>query len=382
MAAEGRQVDPGVAATLFQRPYAFDFYQAVRLLYWIHERTPPAERPPEVVRFAARLALEAPASEIYELEPGKPAHGETPATPPEMIVNFIGLTGPSGVLPLHYTELLLERRFRHRDRTLQRFLDIFNHRLTVLFYRAWAKYHIFIDYESAAREGFTRQLLDLMGLGTEGLRDRLARTNLGVTDRALVYYAGILAQRPNSAAGLEAIVSDFFRVPVRVSQFIGRWQRVPEDQCTQLGVAETALGGGAMLGAAFWDAQSKFRIRLGPLTHGEFRRFMPNARGFVALARFGNFYGGTSLDFDVQLAIKRAEVPWCVLGGRGEFAAYLGWSTWFKSFAPGPDPDDAVFPVGKARRWRPTEARVYGEDIAPELARHWRPPEADNIVTR
>src|SRR5262245_9391584 len=98
MAAESRQVDPGVATTLFQRPYAFDFYQAVRLLHWLHERIPPGERPAEVVRFAARLALEAPASEIYELEPGKPRQGESPATPPEMIVNFIGLTGPSGVL--------------------------------------------------------------------------------------------------------------------------------------------------------------------------------------------------------------------------------------------------------------------------------------------
>ena len=86
--------------------------------------------------------------------------------------------------------------------------------------------------------------------------------------------------------------------------------RIAQSDCTQLGVAECGLGSGAMLGAAFWDQQSKFRIRLGPLTHGEFRRFLPNATGFIALARFGNFYAGPSLDFDVQLVIKRSEVPY------------------------------------------------------------------------
>lgn len=382
MATESRRIDPGVAQALFERPYTFNFYQAVRLLGWMHQHTPVRQRPADAVRFAARLSLESPASEIYELTPGTPATGDRPATPPEMTINFLGLTGPAGVLPLHYTEMLLERRFRYRDRTLQRFFDIFNHRATALFYRAWAKYHVFIDYESRAREGFTRQLLDLIGLGTDGLRNRLARANLGLTDHALVYYTGILAQRPRSAAGLAAIVSDLFRVPARIQQFVGRWQRVPPEQCTQLGAAHATLGDGAMLGTAFWEAQSKFRVRLGPLSRQEFRRFMPNARGFVALARFGNFYAGPSLDFDVQLVIKRSEVPGCVLGGSGELAPHLGWSTWLRGDASGPDADDAVFPVGKARRWRPSEARVYGEAIAGDLAQHWRTARsAENTVS-
>lgn len=381
MAAPGRNRGASLTETLYEKPYSFDFYQAVRLLHWLNDHAPSDTRAREAVRFAARLALEVPASEIYDLQAGTPAQGDAPARPPRMTVNFFGLTGPGGALPLHYTELLLERRFRYRDRTLQEFLDIFNHRLTALFYQAWAKYHVFIDWERQTREGFLRSLLDLIGLGTDGLRDRLSRNDLGVADQALAYYGGILGQHPHSAAGLAAIVSDYFGVRAQVSQFQGRWMRVPENLCTQLGVAECELGGGAMLGAAFWDQQSKFRLRLGPLSHREFRRFMPNARGFVALARFGNYYAGPSLDFDVQLVIRRREVPYCVLGGHGNFAAYLGWSTWLRSSAPGPDPDDATFPVGKARRWRPSEQRVYGGEVAPEMARRWRPPEADNIVT-
>jgi type VI secretion system protein ImpH len=380
MAATGRQSDPSVTDALYEKPYSFDFYQAVRVLHWLNDHAPAEARAREGVRFAARLALETPASEIYDLQPGAPAQAGQPAKAPRMTVNFFGLTGPAGALPVHYTEILLERRFRYRDRTLQEFLDIFNHRLTALFYQSWAKYHVFVDWERQTREGFLHFLLDLIGLGTEGLRDRLAQKNLGISDQALAYYGGILGQRPHSAAGLAAIVSDYFGVPAEVEQFLGRWMQIAQSDCTQLGVTECGLGTGAMLGGAVWDQQSKFRIRLGPLTHREFRRFLPNAQGFIALARFGNFYAGPSLDFDVRLVIKREEVPFCVLGGRGDFAAHLGWSTWLRGTPRGPDPDDATFPVGKARRWRPDEQHLYGDDVAPAMAHRWRPPEAECVT--
>ena len=361
MATPRRQSDPSVAETLFEKPYSFEFYQAVRLLHWLndsgdHEHKATGMRPPDAVRFAAQLGLESPASEIYDLLAGTPAEGDKPAKPPRMTVNFLGLTGPSGVLPVHYTELLLERRFRNRDRTLQEFLDIFNHRLTTHFYQSWAKYHVFIDWERQTREGFLTYLLDLIGLGANSLRDRLLRDNIGIKDQTLAYYSGILAQRPHSADGLAAIVSDYFNVPTEIVQFQGRWMYVPQDQCTRLGLSECGLGTGAMLGVAVWEQQSKFRIRIGPLTQQNFRKFTPNASGFVSLARFGNFYAGTSLDFDVQVVIKRSDVPFCVLGGHGEFAANLGWSTWLDPSDEGPDPDDAVFPVGRAKRWRSDEA--------------------------
>ncbi len=67
-----------------------------------------------------------------------------------MNVNFMGLTGPQGVLPLYYSALLRER-LRARDSSMRSFLDIFNHRAISLFYRAWEKHHFTVGYESNER---------------------------------------------------------------------------------------------------------------------------------------------------------------------------------------------------------------------------------------
>ena len=56
----------------------------------------------EAVRFRARGSFSFPASSIQELRPPQ-AEGR----PPELVTNFLGLTGATGALPTHYTERLL-----------------------------------------------------------------------------------------------------------------------------------------------------------------------------------------------------------------------------------------------------------------------------------
>ena len=62
------------------------------------------------------VSLDFPPSEIYEVT------NDENGGPPRMTVAFMGLTGPLGVLPRHYTELLLAR-IRGKDFSLRDFLD-------------------------------------------------------------------------------------------------------------------------------------------------------------------------------------------------------------------------------------------------------------------
>jgi type VI secretion system protein ImpH len=343
VATQSRRTDPPLGHILFEEGHRFDFFQAVRVLGRLYGDRQPVGRDAhpsrEVVRFRTRLSLDFPASAIHEIASAKDEDGH-----PEMTVAFMGLTGPLGALPRHYTELLIER-VRQKDEVLRDFLDLFNHRLISFFFRAWEKYRFPIAYEQAVSrqdtyDRFSLSLFDLIGLGTEGLRGRLE-----VEDEALVYYAGLLGQRPRSASALENLLEDYFGVRVHVAQFIGQWFVLAPESRSRLGMPEanSALGTSAVAGNRVWDQQASFRIRIGPLNFAEFSRFLPDGRAFRLLVQLVDFVVDKEYQFDVQPLLEAAEVPPCRLGEAGERAPRLGWSTWLKTREFTHDAEDAIF---------------------------------------
>src|SRR5260221_12504349 len=90
-------LDPeSIAARLAAEPFAFDFFQAMRVLEKMFpDRNPVGRSSPlsrEVVRLHAHLSLSFPPSSIYEL-----AIPDIKDKAPDLVVTFLGLTGPSGV---------------------------------------------------------------------------------------------------------------------------------------------------------------------------------------------------------------------------------------------------------------------------------------------
>lgn len=322
-----------LATSLREQPTAFEFFQAVRVL----ERLTPGRTPVggfgdparEVVRFRANVDFGFPAAEIQSLVPG------ADDAPPEMTVNFMGLTGPEGVLPLQYSALVAER-VRAKDTALRDFLDLFNHRVVSLFYRAWEKYRFAVGHERDRRDRLTQHLLDLVGIGTGGLQDRLP-----LRDEALLHYGGLLLLRSRPAAALEALVADYFDVPAEVEQFVGAWYTLDEETCTHLGdpLSESArLGTGAVVGDETWDQQSRIRLRLGPLTRRQFDAFLPTGSAHEPLRALVAFYAGDTVDAQVRLVLARDEVNGCTLDDMSP----LGWGTWLTTRPARRDPDETV----------------------------------------
>jgi type VI secretion system protein ImpH len=324
---------------LFTDSYEFDFFQAVRLLHLLLNDRPdvggiarPAEEP---VRFKARQSLEFQASSIHALA--------AEADPPRMIVAFLGLTGVQGVLPHFYTEHILARA-QAKDFAMAEFFDLFNHRLLSLFYRAWEKHRFPVRYQLAAArnqtDDFTEYLFDWIGLGTAGLRGRLA-----VPDRALIRYAGLIGQRPACAIALGAILRDHFGVAVEIQEFMGAWHRVAEEHQSDLSGAgaNNCLGAGAIAGEAVWDPQASFRVRVGPLRLEEYLDFLPGKTAAAQLRDLVRFYVGPALQFDLQLLLLAGEVPWPRLGEPCDDAPRLAWCGWLKTESFTEDAAEAVF---------------------------------------
>jgi type VI secretion system protein ImpH len=350
-----------LAERLFAEGYAFDFFQAVRLLEALYPGR-QLDGPDEPVRFRAWQSLSFPPSAIAGLRP--PVSEAAPAV---MTVAFMGLTGPSGVLPRHYTELLLrlQRDARGPERTaLRDWLDLFNDRLITLFYQTWRKYRFWLAYErrgpeQAEPDPFTRALRSLTGTGTPGLRDRLrvtAHDSAGgeqvlasVDDQAVLFYGGLFAHRPRCAAGLNAILADYFRVPAKVLQFQGQWLQLDDPNRSHLGSANSTLGSDLVVGQRVWDVQNKVRVRLGPLRYSQFQALLPDrapapgGKTFFSLLHLVRLYAGPELDVDVQLVPRAEEVPECLLPESTADGPRLGWDTWLTSQSLTRDPEEAVF---------------------------------------
>lgn len=347
MASPGGTSDPDVAAgryaaveaALHERPQEFEFFQAVRLLERLNPSAAPVGRfvspAREVVRFSAHIAMAFPASRIQEIQ--WPADGARSGTP-VVAINFLGLAGPSGVLPLYYTELLAAR-LRQRDSAFASFLDIFNHRMTSLFYRAWEKYRFAIAYERGEYDRFSHHLRDLTGLGTARLDARLF-----VPDDAILHYSGLLSMHARSAAAMERLLADYFDVPVAVEQFVGSWKRLGgTDVCRfDRGVSiSEQLGGGAIVGDEIWHQQSGIRIHVGPLSIREYLDFLPSGTAHEPLRSLAAFIVRGELDFEIRLILKREDVPPCELGA-AEGAPRLGWTSWAKTGPLDRDAGDTI----------------------------------------
>lgn len=328
MATPRRRPDASVIDALVHGPRRFSFFQAVRLL----ERRAAGgalvggDHDPrdESVRFHSGIHLGFPAAEIQSLhqdDDGR-AHLE---------LGFFGLTGPLGALPEGHSGMV-GRALREKQPELREFLDIFNHRLTSLFYRAWAKYRPAPALERAKAEGRPDPVSELMaalvGLGGESLRDRMA-----VPDSLALHHAGPLSRRIRPAAVVEDLLSAALDLTVRVEQFRGAWCPLPDSERTVLPGPDTPqgrfcrLGVDMVAGARAWEVMGGIRLHVGPLGLDDFMGLLPGTPGAEKLADMVALVAGLSMDFDVRLVLRPDQVPPLRLGG-GQDGPRLGWTTW------------------------------------------------------
>lgn len=344
----------------------FRFFQAVRLLALSSNATTNDKTSiPADLRFGSALSLAFQPSEITAVakrcpktrEVDENISAEQPDSLPEpyddtaldMTVSFMGLTGPSGVLPTPYTELLIDRRNQFHDNAGHQFLDLFSHRTIWLFYQSWRKYRFYLPYEAGDANGFSRNLLDIVGIGLRHLQERLLANGKGIHDRFLIHYAGLLSQKPISTVNIAALVRGYFDVDAEMEQFVGQWMPLPTQEQSALDGRPCCLGQNTFIGERLWDRQTKIRIKLGPLNRNQFEQFMPGQPGLMALRELVQFCIGFTLDCDVSLILKRQDIPPPALESTATPPARLGYNLWMNSLPPFRDAEDVRFALHGAK---------------------------------
>lgn len=368
-----RPIDRASREDLFDRlnvqAWGHDFFALVRRIEALHPEEPgfgaSARASEDPVRFAQEATMAFPPSRIAQFTfPRNNA-------PARLFVHFMGMLGPMGPLPLHLTEHALQRELHHKDKTFARFLDIFNHRMVSLFYRAWAASQMPATYDRAGAgvagdslsnadrervltfdgDAYAVYVGSLFGLGDDEMRYRDA-----VPDVAKLHFAGRLGGNARGPEGLCSILEKFFGVYASVEEFAGRWMELPEQYWCSIGdggvgdggmggrggsmssMLGTQGGGMSVAGRRVWDCQGMFRIRLGAMTYKDYERLLPGTPSAKRLDSWIRNYLGDEFSWEAVLVLRADEVPTSRLGG----GTRLGWTSWVRSEANTEDRDDLV----------------------------------------
>jgi type VI secretion system protein ImpH len=305
---------------MLRRGYLFDFFQAV----WLLEKslgdgkTPGEGSDPAEERISIRphSGLVFPSTDVRNIELVGEERQRVRVT-----VTFGGLYGIDSPLPVYFYDAIATEA--ERTRPLRAFLDIFNSRLYSLFYRAWKKRRPALEFKTPGTDRASQRFLCLAGVGT-----KKALAHASVPYMRLAACAGRLSCRVRNSEGLRNFLRAFFKdVEVRIQENVPRWVPIANRaRMAKSGVTRPVLGSTATIGERIRDVSGKFRVVLGPLTLTQYTSFLPGAEGAAILRYLVGLYAPDHLEYDVELLVRRDEMPLARLGDRTVKVGLTAWS--------------------------------------------------------
>jgi type VI secretion system protein ImpH len=250
-------------------------------------------------------------------EPAGPAQDRIRA---HITSTFLGLSGAVSPLPTYMVE-----EVAHDDDdtpVLRNFLDIFHHRFISLIYRAVTRFDFALEYLSGGRDAWSRRVQSLTGVDAFA-PERRTRLAPGLVLRI----APVLATRRRSAAALEAALGEVLRLGearTRVHQFLATWAPLADADQVRLGVENSHLGRGLLLGRRVRSRAGKFRISVGPVPSAVRTRLQAGhdlferVRGVVELA------APAGLEWDLEVTSDERPAMKLSAGGGSK----LGQESW------------------------------------------------------
>ncbi|MDG4900203.1 MULTISPECIES: type VI secretion system baseplate subunit TssG [unclassified Mesorhizobium] len=328
---------------------SFDFFELLRRLEQrggLFGYSGQANREP--ARLGQHVRLSFSARDVMKFqEAGEKA-------PARVTVANLGLLGPEGPMPLHLTRWVLDRLSQRwftgtqaeqtSDTTFVDFVNILQHRMIALYYRAWADAHPAVQVERSIG-GRVRAMLEAMsGIGLPGTQD-------AELDAVRLRQAGSLASQVDGPERLTLFLATAFKVPVEIKEFVASWITIPAALQSRVGKAYAALGRGATIGPRVFSRQSRIELRVGPLDLDDFKSFLPGERRLALFKKAVRDMIGEALDVDLRIVLARDAVPPPKIG-----TVQLGRTSWLARPAEKGDADDLK--LRTVVGWRPEMAEA------------------------
>lgn len=302
MEPASRHAPEPLSQTLRERPQGFELLQALLILE--HENRKATSLGCGSVPQNEAVRLRGPLTPVFAVAQVEKLSHDAADPRPILSTPVFGLGGPDGPLPYAFQEWLQQRAVA-RDHAPAEFLDLFQHRLLSLLYRALRKHRIAFGFARPEASQVHRQLRALSGLLPQGLHERQ-----GLPDAVLLARTALLAGGRRSLAGFVSIVRHHFGLPLSIAPYTGAWCEIPPGSRSVLGRGRRnlSLGRTAIAGKHIWDEHAGITLTFSPLSQAQADSLLPGADVHGQLADLAALYFGPDLDCRLVLEIKGAPV--------------------------------------------------------------------------
>lgn len=230
----------------------------------------------------------------------------------------LGIWGPQGPLPLHFSELALTR-LQQQDSALVDFIDLFHHRSMAIFFRAWYVAQDTASLDRPESDRFSYYLRCLSGLPL---------STRSQTKHPLLSAGFQLARKNCAPLDLILTLEALFHLPFQIAEFQPGWLDLSREEQCQL-AHSSQLGNGAILGEASYQASQRFKVWCGPLSYQQYLSLHPDKGRLASISNVIQRLTGGNYDFDIELSLAATSSFAAALSGGQQ----LGFDTWLSNDA-------------------------------------------------
>lgn len=235
-----------------------------------------------------------------------------------IVIKSFGMLTINSPLPIHLVEHIFNRKHHYGDHSWSDFINMLQHRISILFYKAWAEAQNIHSLERINTSKFDDYILSMMGLSKKPkMEDEL------IDSYCKIFYSGFLIKH-RSSYNLVKVLRQYFQIKVSIVENIGLWHEVDQQEQTSLGSMNYNLGDGLLLGSKIYDQNSKFRIILESLSFEEYQSFFKDKLNYKRMKEWVEYFVEQEYSWEIQPILKQESIPSLELSAKYQ----LGMTTW------------------------------------------------------